>query len=177
MSYDSGYLVGVRINQNLGDYWAADLEYSFSNQHLTFTNLSPNIQTLKLNQYLHNFTYDVSYLALPRTQRFRPFADAGVGGGFFYLPGRVRKDARELDLSLRNSWEFVFSWGGGFKYLVTDEVAVGFDVKDRISRIPSYGLPSEARIVNGRFQPGFAPHGTMNNWQFNLGVTFQWDEP
>jgi opacity protein-like surface antigen len=176
MHYSSGYLVGVRINQNLGDFWAADLEYSFSNQFLRFTNLSPSIQSLSLDHFLHNFTYNVSYLALPRTSRFRPFADAGVGAALFYLPGRVKKDARELDLFLRDSWEFVFNWGGGFKYLVMDEFAVTVDVKDRISGVPSYGLPSTARIINGHFQPGFAPHGTMQNWQFNFGLTYQWDE-
>src|SRR5262245_10230114 len=39
MHYASGYQVGLRGNQNLGYYWAAELEYSFANQPLTFTNL------------------------------------------------------------------------------------------------------------------------------------------
>jgi hypothetical protein len=176
MSYESGYQVGVRINQNLNEYWGADLEYSFANQFLRYTNLSPSIQNLSLDQYQHNLSYDVSYLPRARTKRLRPYVDVGIGAGWFYLPGRVKKDALELGLRLRDSWAFVFNVGGGFTYLVQDQYAITFDVKDRISRIPSYGLPESARVVNGQYQPGIALNGRLQNLQFNLGFTFQWDE-
>lgn len=177
MRYDSGYLLGVRINQNLGDYWNADLEYSFANQWLRFTNLSPSIQSLSLDQYVHRFSYDVSFVALPRTRRFRPYAGAGIGAALFYLPGRVKKDALELGLSLRDSWELLFNFGGGVKYLVMDGFALTFDVKDRLSSVPSYGLPLSARVVNGFYQPGISSHGIVQTPQVSLGFTYQWDEP
>src|SRR5262245_55767770 len=96
MSYAPGYQVGVRINQNLDDFWAANLEYSFANQFLRYTNLSPSIPSLSLNQYLHNLSYDVLYLPVARTKRLRPYVDAGIASGWFYLPGRVKKDALKL---------------------------------------------------------------------------------
>jgi len=162
--YDSGYLLGVRINQNLGDFWNADLEYSFSHQHVHLTNPSPDIQRLTLNHYLHTFTYDVSYLPLPRSRRFRPYVQAGIGAALFYLPGGAKRDAQALGLQVHDSWKFVANPGGGFKYLVMDEFAVSVDVKDRLSQIPSYGLPG--------------PHGgVLQNWQVNIGFSFQWDEP
>jgi len=176
MQEASGYQIGVGANQNVNDFWAADLEYSFAHQDLRFTNLSPSIPSLSLNQFIHHLTYSVSYLPLPRTKRFRPYADVGVGSALFYLPGRVKKDALELGLKLRDSWEFEFHWGGGFKYLVADQFALTFDVKNRLSRVPSYGLPESARIVDGVFQPGLARHGTLQSWQFNFGLTYQWDE-
>jgi hypothetical protein len=40
MSFASGYQVGIRLKENLGDYWGAELEYSFANQPLQFTNLT-----------------------------------------------------------------------------------------------------------------------------------------
>src|SRR5689334_8933774 len=46
--YASGYQIGARVAETLGDFWAADLEYSFANQPFRFTNLSPNIQSLSL---------------------------------------------------------------------------------------------------------------------------------
>src|SRR5262245_49632001 len=45
MHYGSGYELGLRVNENLGNFLAADLEYSLANQPLTFNNLSPNIQS------------------------------------------------------------------------------------------------------------------------------------
>src|ERR1051326_144277 len=41
--YSSGYQFGARIVDNLNDYWMADLEYSFANQPLRFTNLAPTV--------------------------------------------------------------------------------------------------------------------------------------
>lgn len=176
IEYASGYETGVRVSQNVNDFWAADLEYSFANQPLTFTNLSPGIESLSLTQYIHDFSYNVSYLPLPRTKRFRPYVLAGVGAALFYIAGRSKKDALELGVWLRDSWEFTFNWGGGFKYLIQDQFALTFDVKDRISRVPSYGLPASTVVAGGQYQPGIAVHGPLQNWQLNFGFTFQWDE-
>src|SRR5262245_62134278 len=79
MQIDSGYLFGARVTENLGDYWNAALEYSFANQWLRFTNLSPSIQSLSLEQFVHNLTYNVSVLPFPLTKRFRPYGGAGIG--------------------------------------------------------------------------------------------------
>jgi opacity protein-like surface antigen len=176
LHHASGYQVGVRVIQNFNDFWGADLEYSFADQDLRFSNLSPEIPTLSLAHFIHHFSYNVSYLPLSPVTRLRPYVGAGIGTALFYIPGRAKKDALELGLNLRDSWEFVFNWGGGLKYLVADRFAVGFDVKDRISRVPSYGLPGSARVVDGQYQPGMARHGLLQNWQFNVGLTFQWDE-
>jgi len=170
--YDAGPLIGVRVNQNLGDFWAADLEYTLANQRVHFTNLSPSIQSLSLNQFINHISYDVSILPWRRSKRFRPYGDLGTGLVAFYIPGSLKKDVS----GLRDSWEFLVNWGGGFKYLVMDEFALTFDMKDRLSQVPTYSLPEVARVVNGQYQPGIARHGVMQTWQFNIGFTFQWDE-
>src|SRR5438046_3037472 len=66
--------------------------------------------------------------------------------------------------------------GGGFKYLIQDQFAVTVDLKDRVSLVPSYGIPVSATVVGSQYQPGMSLHGLMHNWQLNFGVTFQWDE-
>ncbi len=176
MRYIPGYQIGLRVSQNLNDFWGVDLEYSFANQELQLTNLSPSIQRLSLCHFIHDLTYNVSYLPLRPTKRFRPYADVGVGAALFYICGRSRQEAMNLGLDIRSSWEFVGNWGGGFKYLIADHYAVTFDLKDRLSRIPSYGIPVSARVVGGQFQPGISLHGVMQNWQINFGFSYQWDE-
>jgi hypothetical protein len=176
MEYETGYVTGVRIAQNLNEYWGADLEYSFANQRLRFLNLSPAISDLTLNHYLHHLSYSVAVLPLPRMKHFRPYVNTGIGAAWFYLPGRVKKDAAELGLQLRDSWEMSFRFGGGFKYRLLDELGFVVDVRDTLSRIPSYGLPSSARTANGQYQPGIDPRGLLHNVQFSVGFSYQWDE-
>jgi hypothetical protein len=174
MSFDPGPSIGARVHQNVGDYCGVALEYSFAAQRLHFTNLAPNIQNLSMNSFIHHFSWDVYSMPLPRTKRFRPYGGGGVGA-VGYVPGG-KSDALEKGVELHSSWSFLVDLGGGFKYLVSDRFALTLDVKDRISTVPSYGLPKSARIVNGVFQPGMRRHGFLQNWQVNLGFSFQWDE-
>lgn len=177
MSFASAYQLGVRINENLGAYWSADLEYSFANQPVRFTNLSPTIPDLTLGQSVHHLTYNVSYLALSGTNRFRPQAKIGVGTALFFIHQSSKEQAEQLGLPLQDTWRFVFNWGGGFKYLIAEnQGALLFDFKDQISSIPSYGLPSTAQVLNGVYQPGFSRSKFMNNLQFNFGISYRWND-
>jgi opacity protein-like surface antigen len=175
MHYDSAYQVGIRVSQNLENSLIADMEYSFSNQPLRFTNLAPDIPSLSVSHFLHNVNYNVSYSPSTRDSRFRPYVGAGVGAAWFQVAGYSRAEALALGVGLRDSWEFVVNWGGGFKYLLKDHVAVTFDVKDRLSRVPSYNLPVAAKIVDGQYVPGVAVHGLSQVWQLNWGFTYQYD--
>ena len=176
MHYASGYLLGIRGVENLGDFWVVDLEYSFANQPLHFTNLSPEIQNLPLSHSVHHFSYNASYLPRTPAQRLRPYARIGAGAGLFYIRSDSKDEARALGLPLRDSWTFAVNLGGGLKYLLHDQAALTFDVKDRMSSVPSYGLPRSARVVDGRYQPGISTTGILHQWQINIGVEFQWDE-
>src|SRR5262249_49777393 len=146
------------------------------NQPLTFINLSPDIQNLSLNHAVHHFSYNVSYLPLRRLSRFRPYGKIGTGASLFYIEKRSKREALEQGLGLRDSWKFLVNWGGGFKYFVTKGFALTFDAKDHLSSVPSYGLPSSARAVNGQYQPGVGGTGVMHNWQLNFGVLLRRDE-
>ena len=176
MRFGSGYEIGARIKDNVRDHVGVDLEYSFAHQNLRFTNLTPSIQNVSVTQYVHYLSYNVGYLALAPTSRFRPYVDAGVGSALYFLPKASVDTALQQGLKLRDSWAFLVNCGGGFKYLVTDEVAVTFDVKDRLFSIPAYGLPSSTRVIDGHYQPGIQTHGVGQTWQVNIGVTFQWDD-
>src|SRR5262249_15975267 len=124
MRYVPGYQVGARVHQNLNPYWGVGLEYSFSDQEVRFTNLSPDIPTLPLGHYIHNLSYNVSYLPRTPQKAFRPYVDAGTGFSLFYFPARSSKKARDFGLNLRDSWQMVLNLGGGFKYLIMDQFSI-----------------------------------------------------
>jgi opacity protein-like surface antigen len=176
MDFASGYQMGVRIRQHLRDFWSADLEYSFANQPLRFTNLSPGITALSLSHSIHHFSYNVAYLPLPPTKRFRPYGKLGAGAALFYIHEASKDEALAAGVSLRDSWEFMFSWGAGAKYLVQDQFAITFEVDDHVSGMPSYGLPATARVVDGQYVPGISRNGFVQNWRVGFGLAFQWDD-
>jgi opacity protein-like surface antigen len=176
MHYASGYQVGFRVAENLSERWAVHLEYSFANQPLRFTNLSPTVQSLSLGHYLHHVSYDGTYLVLPPEKRFRPYVNAGAGTALFYITGHSKEEARSLGVPLRDSWEFAFNWGAGVKSRVEDQVVLTFEVKDTVTGVPSYGLPSSVQVRNGQVIPGISRNGFLNNWQLNFGIAVQWDE-
>jgi hypothetical protein len=67
-------------------------------------------------------------------------------------------------------------WGGGVKYLLRKQVAASFQFSDRISGVPSYGLPGTGMVQSGTYVPGFHPNGLMHNWLIGAGFSFQWDD-
>jgi opacity protein-like surface antigen len=109
----------------------------------------------------------VSYVVLPRLSRFRPFATAGAGATLFYIHESSKNAASTAGLRLRDSWKLTFNWGGGVEYLIADRVGLSFSVKDQISGIPSYGLPTAIED---------SQHGVLQNWQVGLGLAIHWDE-
>jgi outer membrane protein W len=175
MHFGSGYQIGVRLENNVKEHVGVDLEYSFAHQNLSFTNLAPS-QSVSVTQYVHYLSYNIAYLPMPAFRRFRPYGVVGVGTALYFLPEASKEAALEQELKIRDSWAFLVNCGGGFKYLLKDQFAITFDAKDRLFTIPSYGLPSSARMIGGRFEPGMFTHGIGQTWQVNVGLTFQWDQ-
>lgn len=175
LEYASGYLVGFRITENLGEHFGAELEYSFANQPMAFRNLRPNLPRLELDHREHSVVYDVLYYPLPRSSRIRPYALAGIGACFFQIDGDSMDDALSQSVSLRNRWKLAGTWGGGVKYFITDKWGVRFDIRDQISGIPDYGLPHVAPSFQGVSGPAFKPDGLLQTWQISAGVLVVWN--
>jgi opacity protein-like surface antigen len=176
MKYAAGYQAGGRIKQNVNPWWAADLEYSFNNQPMTFTNLTPTIPSLAVSQSIHDFTYNVSYLPFEYWHRFHFYARTGAGASLFFIHENSKDEAAQLGIPLHNSWKFAFNWGGGFNFAVTDEVKLTLNFSDLMTGVPAYGLPRSAQVVNGVYLPGLATSGLMNHTHVNFGISFQFND-
>ena len=73
LNFDSGYLLGVRIGENLTPSFGAELEYDLANQPLLFVNLSPSTPLLELSHTVHKFAYSVLVYPMQRQGRYIPF--------------------------------------------------------------------------------------------------------
>jgi len=176
LSYDTGYMAGARILESLSEFWGAEFEYSFANQPLQFTGLTPDMAALDLSHSVHRFDYSLVFFVADPYKRLRPFFTTGAGVSLFHVGGSSKSEAASLTgIDLKDRWHFTFNWGGGVKYLLRDHWAVRFDFRDMITGVPDYGFPSSAQVVQGQFTPGFAPSGIMHGLQYSLGIAYQWD--
>lgn len=175
LQYDPGYQVGVRLAQHFGEYWAANLEYSFADQRLRFENLFPAMEGNSLRHFVHQFSYGISFSPARQDYRFRPYAKVGLGSTLFYISESAKEDASLVGLRLRDSWRFAGVAGAGFKFLIADRAVFTLELKDHISGVPSYGLPLSGQVTGSGFRPGIGTSGVLHNWQIDAGLGFQWD--
>lgn len=176
LEYESGYSAGFRIGETLGDHWGADFEYSYSDQPLKFTDLMPELPSLRLEQRIHRFLYNMLYYPLPRSSRVRPYVFGGAGMGLFYTKGSSEREAALEGIDIKNRWKVAFNWGGGLKLLLRDHLAARFQLGDQVTGVPNYGFPSVAQVGSDTFTPGFKPNGNLHNWLLVVGLAYQWGE-
>lgn len=174
IDYDSGYLVGVRVTQNLGRHLGAELEYSFANQPLGFQDIQPSLPALDLDQRIHSILYNILIYPLDRSSRWRPYGSIGGGTALYQLDPDSEIDALNEGLDLKDQWKFAFAVGGGLKYMLHDQWGVRFDVRDQITGVPDYGLPRTAEVDQGEIGPALRPQGNFHNWQVSLGLIYGW---
>ena len=175
MQYGSSWLVGARLSESMGDHWGAEFEYSYANQPLRFTDLTPDLPALSLHQGVNTFAYNFIFFFTNPYKRLRPYAIAGVGTSLFHTYGSAKSDAAAAGIQLGDSWTFVFDWGGGVKYLFHDHWAARVDFRGHLGTMPDYGLPASAVISQGQYIPGLAASGTLQNWHVTAGIAYQWD--
>jgi opacity protein-like surface antigen len=175
LDYKSGYLIGTRITQNLGDHFGAELEYSYANQPMSFINLRPSLPELGADHSIHSITYSILVYPFDRLRRLRPYGTVGGGTSFFYIGKRSKDHAAAEGIVLKDRWKFAFSFGAGVKYLLTPRLAVRFDVRDQITGVPNYGLPDRSPVLpGGQIGAGFRADGRIHNWLFNVGLNYYW---
>ncbi len=168
LRFAPGYMAGVRISENLGEYFGAELDYSLANQPVEFRNLSPTLQVVNLDHRVHSVAYTVLVYGLKRNSRVRPYGAVGPGISLYETFGDSEDNAVALGLSLTNRWKVAGIFGGGVKIRTTQRTGFRFDVRDHITGIPDLGLPHAGTLQ----APGFRPDGQVHNWQFSAGFFY-----
>ncbi len=173
LDLEQSYVVGLRITENRGQYFGAELEYSFANQPLSFRGLSPTVPFLALDHRVHKFAYSGLFYGRGRQERIRPFGSIGFGTSFFQVRRHSQDEALREGVDLRNRWKLAFSYGAGVKLRMAPGWGVRVDFRDQITGVPDFGLPSQAPMLEGSGTgPGFRPEGILHNWQFAAGFSY-----
>jgi len=172
LNFDSGYLLGFRIAENLSPSFGGELEYALADQPLVFVNLSPSIPLLALSHKVHKFAYSVLVYPMQRRGRYIPFASVGIGASLFRVSTDSVDEALLQGVDLTNRWKFAFSYGGGVKFPMGPAWGFRVDVRDHVTGVSDYGLPSPAPPLG----PGLRPNGVFHNWQVSGGFLYTFGE-
>ncbi len=173
LRYDAGFQIGAGIMNNRWNQVSAALEYSFSDQPVTVTNLSEFLPSLKGNHSIHRVTYNILYFPLGRDVRLQPYVFGGPGLSLFYVRRSGKNAAEAQGLRLKDPWKFTVSLGGGARYFLGSRIAAFFQFSDNISGVPGYGLPISGQVLEEEYIPGFRPNGLLHNWETRCGIMLQ----
>jgi len=171
MEFDSNYLLGARITENLGQHFGAELEYAMAKRPVVLTNLLPTVPRLNLDHKLHQLAYSILVYTADRSHRLRPFGSIGFGTSFFRVSGRSQDEALQQGVDLKNRWKLAFTFGGGLKFRMGRNWGLRADVRDQVAGFSDFGLPSQASLAEPP-QAGVRPNGVLHNWNISGGISY-----
>ncbi len=173
LDLDQGFVLGLRITENRGRYFGAELEYSFTGQPLFFRDLSPTLPSLALDHTVHKLAYSLLVYGRERQERIRPFGSIGFGTSFFQVSNDSQDEAIRQGVDLKNRWKLAFSYGGGVKFRMAPRWGIRVDIRDQLTGVPDFGFPSQAPLLEGgETGPGFRAEGLLHNWQTTFGLVY-----
>ena len=171
LSYDPGLALGFRITENLGRKIGAEIEYSYVDHSLSFSNLSDVLPTFNVKQWIHKIVYSILAYPLGRKGRVQPFGSFGGGTSFFQIADD--SEAIRNAILLKDRWKLAASFGGGVKIPLSGPWGFRVDVRDQITSVPDFGLPAIAPAFQGNSGAGLLPDGLFHNWQVDAGIIYR----
>ena len=162
--------LGFGVIENLGERFGAEMRYGIGSFPIAAGSLTAEPSTPEQAHNVHGLIY--SLLVYPqgwKGGRLVPYALAGLGASLFQPSGDT--DVASRGLILKNRWKLAGEMGAGVKLHLDRPWGLRFEVRDRISGVPGYGLPRTPSPEEGA---GLAlpASGRLHHWQFHVGLTY-----
>lgn len=176
MHTDDGGLGGIRLTYNPAPHLGLELWGDYAGANIRFLGVT-STQTYPYSFGAHNwiFGFNPVFNITPRGSKVQPYITAGVYGSRFTpsqdavfnanTPAYSEYNAE----SLRSNLQVGFNVGGGVKFHLTDHFGLRFDIRDLMSRNPTYGLPNSNQITPGVYIPS---KQFYNGVQVTMGLVF-----
>lgn len=174
---DAG-LFGVRVTQNIWNYWSLEQSFTTTIGADLYLNRFPGVTENRqdFNQRTRTFMFNPVYHLTESGSRIRPFVTMGLGA-ISYAP---TKDAKEVGLALRpfpaanldTSTRFGVNYGGGVKARLSNLLSFRFDIRGLTSGAPTFGLPATGPAGSFYIPPG----GRAHSIQTTAGIMFSFGE-
>lgn len=169
LDYNSGYSFGFGVVENLAERFGAEMRYGIGSLPLDVGNSTAESATTVREHHVHGIIYSV--LCYPRgwkRGRLVPYALSGIGASLFQPSDDP--EAMAGGVSLKNRWKLAGEVGGGVRLYLDRLWGLRFEVRDRITGTPDYGLAAAPSPAEGAGVA--AASGRLHHWQFHVGVTY-----
>jgi hypothetical protein len=166
---------GVRFNVNTTRHWGEEFFFSYEPNKAHFIRQTPPTATQTYDVHIYNFGINAMYyLNEEEGAQTRPFLSVGLGGLVSQPSGlskQIANDPLRGDLpGFETAAEIAANFGVGVKRHLTDDFDLRMDVRDYVSRNPTFGLPRSSSDPNAVVFPAF---GAINNLEVSAGIIFK----
>ena len=170
LDYKAGYSMAFGVIENLAEKFGAEMRYGINSLPFGSVGSAEGPSMPERAHYVHELTY--SLLVYPhgwKRGRLIPYALAGLGASLFQPSGDA--DAAFRDLALKGRWKLAGEMGGGVKLYLDPSWSLRFEVRDRLTGVPDYGLPRAASRDQGA-GTALPASGRLHHWRFQAGLTY-----
>lgn len=152
----NGGTAGGRAAYNFSEHFALEANYNFGVNNVRLP-LPGNFSstTGSFGNQIQALSVDPVYNFTRRRSRVRPYLTAGIGPTWF-MP---TKQARLVFPTLAKSTEFVFNYGAGLKFHLSEHLGFRLDARGDFGRNPAFGLTN-------------VPNAHLNGLQATAGLVF-----
>jgi outer membrane protein W/outer membrane protein OmpA-like peptidoglycan-associated protein len=174
MHTDDGGLGGIRLAYNPTPHVGLELWGDYAGANIRFLGTTAT-ETYPYSFGAHNWVFGMNpvYNVTPRGSKVQPYITAGVFGSRFTPSQDAVFNANAIGQggyfasSLRANLQAGFNVGGGVKFHLTDHFGLRFDIRDLMSRNPTYGLPNSNVVTPGVYIPA---KQFYNGLQITMGL-------
>ncbi len=169
LDYNAGYSLGFGVIENLGERFGAEMRYGIGSLPLGGGNLTAEPPPERAH-YVHGLVYSLLFYPQGwKRGRLVPYAVAGIGASRFQPSNDPESLAQSL--SLKSRWKLAGEMGAGVKLHLDPPWGLRFEVRDRITGVPGYGLPRTASQGEGAGS-ALPASGKLHHWQLHVGLSY-----
>lgn len=174
--FQNGIKIGIRGTFNLREHWGAEGTYSFSDNGLQVTQTIPaSVQNFGV--HLHQIIGNALYFFTARDKSIRPFLTAGLGLSRYSPTSDAKLTAAQSFLGqpavLTSTSAFNFNFGAGIESRPWNHFGLRLDLRDHLTAIPRFGLPSSAASPGSAF---FPVQGRAQDFEIATGLIYYFTE-
>jgi outer membrane protein OmpA-like peptidoglycan-associated protein len=176
MHTDDGGVGGLRLAFNPTPHFGLEAWGDYAGANIRFLNARSNT-TYPYSFGSHNWIFGLNPVLnlTPRGSKVQPYVTAGVFGSRFtpsadaVFNANTPAQAPYFANALRSNLQPGFNVGGGVKFHLTDHFGLRFDIRDLMSRNPTFGLANSNTVTPGVYIPA---KQFYNGVQATMGLVY-----
>jgi len=170
----TGGKLRARASLDLTSHWTLEADYTFGRNNFRVNEMGTTPAQRDFGIRVNNVTLNLVRFFTASKRRFRPYLGTGIGW-VRYSPTDAAKNlaltgefiGAPANLTATN--DFSIPFGGGIEFRFSRWLGTRIDVRDNISRVARFGVPTTPGGPGGAF---FPVDGITHNVQVEIGVVF-----